>query len=198
MYAVRGEVNSNKAIHFSNQNTDYLCDPRKLRKRPSWLTGVPTIVNLESKEVFEGTRCLLFMQSRAMRAHGVSSLEDSKKEAFDEKKEQVEQKQEQEELETQEKKNGSSNQSKHDQQQIDEKCTTDESRNETKSENINTNSEVTGIQEKPEDKEFKSDSDVGVIFINNDTSEGITLEDISSETPVPLATFEITPSIFLL
>jgi hypothetical protein len=64
LYAIPNESNSNKALSMVRTNLDHTCDPTKLQNLPEWLTGVPTILNLESKDVYEGTQCLLYMQKR--------------------------------------------------------------------------------------------------------------------------------------
>lgn len=64
LYAVANDKNSKKAVYLSRPNLDHVYDPTQLQRRPSWLKGVPTIVHVESKVVYEGTNCLLFMQRR--------------------------------------------------------------------------------------------------------------------------------------
>ena len=64
LYAIPDERNSKKALYLSRPLVDQVFDPLRMRKRPSWLSGVPTIVDLKTKAVYEGTKCLLYMQKR--------------------------------------------------------------------------------------------------------------------------------------
>jgi hypothetical protein len=64
LYIVPNDENCEKALRFSNSRLDKVLDARKVLPKPDWLVGVPTIVDIESKQVFEGTECLKYLNKR--------------------------------------------------------------------------------------------------------------------------------------
>ena len=63
LYVLTTDSHSRKAMGMSSAPRDYICDVATLKKRPSWLTGVPTLLVLATKNVYEGTQCLAYLAS---------------------------------------------------------------------------------------------------------------------------------------
>jgi hypothetical protein len=63
LYVVLGEVNSQKAIQSVTENNVQIVDVKSLKKKPDWLKGVPTAVEVSTGKVYEGTNCLLLLKN---------------------------------------------------------------------------------------------------------------------------------------
>ena len=61
LYVLTTDTHSRKAMGMSIAPRDYICDVATLKTRPSWLTGVPTLLVLATKNVYEGTQCLAYL-----------------------------------------------------------------------------------------------------------------------------------------
>jgi hypothetical protein len=65
LYILPEDENSHKAMGMVNREVDHVCNVSTLKeKKPNWLTGVPTLLVLSTKEVYEGTQCLMYMRKR--------------------------------------------------------------------------------------------------------------------------------------
>ena len=63
LYVIPNEVNSQKAIQSVTENNVQIVDVKSLKKKPDWLKGVPTAVEVSTGRVYEGTNCLLLLKS---------------------------------------------------------------------------------------------------------------------------------------
>ena len=63
LYVIPTEVNSQKAIQNVTENNVQIVDVKSLKKKPDWLKGVPTIVEVSTGKVYEGTHCLLLLKN---------------------------------------------------------------------------------------------------------------------------------------
>lgn len=75
LYVIPKDTNSKKAAYLSGRDTHIV--NAQLEPRPKWLKGVPTLVDIKTKAVYEGSECLKFLEfrRRADRCKYVPTLE---------------------------------------------------------------------------------------------------------------------------
>jgi hypothetical protein len=63
LFVMDGDSNSLQALNLVRKKIDEV-HTISLANKPTWLKGVPTIVDVQNTNVYEGSQCLLFMQKR--------------------------------------------------------------------------------------------------------------------------------------
>jgi hypothetical protein len=63
LYAIPHEFNSMKAIQYMTPNVQ-LIDVEQLNEYPDWLRGIPSVLDIQSGRVYEGTFCIKYMREQ--------------------------------------------------------------------------------------------------------------------------------------